>query len=77
MRIQLMEQRSPRIVCYFLMETRVRVRGKEAGISCRRSTRWGGSWMVLEAESEVHISTSVRVTQVPSPFGLLLMLTGS
>jgi hypothetical protein len=46
-------------------------------MSWRRSTRWGGSWMVLAAESRVHPRTSLHVAHVPSPFRIFLKLAGS
>jgi hypothetical protein len=72
-----MDRRSPRTLCQFWTDTRVRVLGKEEIMTWRRSTRWGGSWMILDAESRVQPRTSLRVAHVPSPFRIFLTLLGS
>ena len=72
-----MDLSSPRMECHFLTLVRRWVGGMEARISARRSTRWGGSWMVMFMVSTIQPKMSFNVPQEQSPSRSFLIDTGS
>ena len=72
-----MDPSSPRMECHFLTLVRRWVGEMEARISARRSTRWGGSWMVMLMVSMIQPKMSFSVPQEQSPSCSFLIDKGS